>query len=186
MSEALFGLIGTLVGGVITHLSARHAGNLQLKQRRMELEQQNQLARENADRDWKKSQLERYGKFIASFRQEEGRIVEMGQLLGSDAPDWVQLYNAKTAHPSHDEGVIKLNSGLAWIELTCGEPAGISSTRALSDSFESMARCIAIEARRKHNGETVQIDSVEKELQNLRSRFDAVCSALRSDVLGKE
>ena len=183
MNEALFGLIGTLVGGIITYLSARHAGDLQLKQRKLELENQNRLAKEEATRNWKMSQLARYGEFVAAFRHEEGRIVEMLQILASDAPDWVELYQSKITHPSHDEGVGRLNSGLAWIELSCSGPSGIASVRELSSSFESVARCIAAEANRKHKGEAAEIASVEKELQNLRTQFYALCGVLRSDVL---
>lgn len=183
MNEAFFGLLGTLVGGVITYLSARYAGDQQLKQRQMELAQQTQLAREEAARDWRRSQMTRYGEFVGAFRQEEGRIVEMLQILSSQAPDWSDLYQSKIAHPSHEAGITKLNSGLAWIELSCAEPTGITSVRELSEGFEALAHCMAAEARRKRNGDVADVGMIDKELQKLRSRFEVLCSALRTEVL---
>jgi hypothetical protein len=182
MYEAIFGLVGTVVGGVITYLSARHAGDQQLKQRKLELEHEARIAKEDAMREWKKSQLARYGEFISAFRQEEGRIVEMRQVLVGDAPDWIKQYDSKINHPSHEAGITQLNSGLAWIELTCDEPSGIASVRELSEDFESLARCMADEARNKSNGGKVNVEAIEQELQNLRSHFEAVCFTLRKET----
>src|ERR1044072_4343703 len=143
MNEAIYGLLGTLAGALITGLVTLLTNGHQRELRRLELA--HEAKRKEADRrvEAQKGTSERYAVFLSGCWQAKRFVDEIVDALRRADSKAIERINAIIASAGYQSTLSALNDGLGWIGITCHDPATEAHALQVSSTYDNLMDAIA-------------------------------------------
>jgi len=151
MEAAIFGLIGTVVGGAITIIVAIIKFRQEISLWKQQFQRQNELERE-------KLKLERYAGFLGAYYYIEGAIEDLIDILDQGGEATKSRVSLVVSDPIFEKACATINNEKGWIALVSTNTKIVEQINALERAQDEL---FAI-ARKLHDN--VFSDSVDRVL----------------------
>lgn len=132
MSEAVAGLLGAAVGGLVTLLVTWVTGRQQLQQKRLEMEAAERKDRAAAVETWRREKREGYARFLGAYHSVEGALRDVHDLIRAQPDGWRDTVAGIVDDEVYEKNVAELNRSLGWVPLVCDDDRAYELANALS------------------------------------------------------
>lgn len=182
MEPALYGLLGTLVGGTITLVVSWLTNRHQLTVRHLELASERELQVQQTRSREREEKVRRFATFLSANWQAERYAEEVIDELGHRRTDCVERINAIIGSQDYRNLITVLNDGLGWIGVLATRSSLEEAALAVSETYDHLMDNIAGAFACVCRGEEADTDQARKELSLLHKRLRHLSSELRKDL----
>ncbi len=182
MDAAIYGLIGTLLGGLITIIVTNLSNRKDVKLKQLEFEAQRAEANRISQRNERDRRIEQYVAFLGAYRQVQGAVVDIVLLLEHRPEKWKATMNEIVDSKEFTDAICKLNEGVAWIGLLSSEETAHRLAGELSTAHDA----VFTELRRAKNvamaGQELSLDDVNAKRAAADAIFEQLFLIIRKET----
>lgn len=174
MEAAIFGLLGTILGGAITVVVAIIKFRQEIDLWQVQFQHQNQ-------QDKHKIKLERYASFIGAYYYVEGAIGDLVDILEQGGGDVSSRLNLVVSDPTFEKSAATLNSEKGWIALLSTNEEIVGKIVELEEVHDTL---FTIASRVRSGEATVQqvLHDVREKKRELQPLANCVIDLLKQDA----
>lgn len=181
MDAAIYGLIGAIIGGVITMVVSVLNNRHNLKLRKLELEAQALELRRKENFEERKERLKRYGDFLGAYHLIYGFIVDMITMLKDPKEDLSARINEIVDSKEFLEAIVKINEAAGWTSLICQDQKAAELAGQLSSCHDDLLSEMRNVKNALQKGQKADIEKLEQKFDKLESCFKTLSGVLRND-----
>jgi hypothetical protein len=181
MDATIAGLLGTIVGGLITFGGTWLNGRKDLKVKQMDLEalrSQAELTEKAKDRDRCR---EKYADFLGAYRNLDGFVVTLNDLLDAQQGNWRKDIEQRLYSPEFHKAIERLNEGTAWVSLLCHQDQAIEQNSILSTAYDGLE--MQLELVLSGKDPSASLAAIKDKYEEMTSSFEKLRSMLRKETL---
>jgi len=183
MESAIFGLVGTVVGGLITILVANFNNTKDLRLKQLEFEAQREELRSVERTRERERRLDKYAAFLGAYRQVQGSVLDIVLLMQHRPKGWSTTIGEIIDSPEFSAAIGRLNDGAAWVALLCREPRGAGLASQLSAEHDALFEELRRARTAIAGGEAIDISAIAARRRAADSTFEELIQVLRSEML---
>jgi hypothetical protein len=182
MNEALAGLIGAVIGSLITLIVTYMNNNKDYKLKLLDydVKKQENISKENKrQRD---QRIERYAEFLGAYRIVDGSFINIIQIIENNHGCWSDKINEIIDSKEFSDSILKLNEGAAWIKLmSICEETGIILNK-LNTAHDSMANELFVARHAAEDGKPIDIIKLKSYIEKVETVFEDLSKSLRNEI----
>ena len=182
MEAAIFGLVGTLLGGVITIVVAYLNGQKDLTLKRLEFDVQRNESERAERAAQRERRLERYAAFLGAYRQVQGSVVDIVLLMQDRPEGWSTTIGEIVDSPEFCTAIGRLNDGAAWVALLCRETRAAELASRLSGAHDSLFEELRRAKTAAVSGEAIDAGKIASRRNEADSCFEELLGILRREM----
>jgi hypothetical protein len=182
LDAAVYGLIGTVIGGLITVLVTRLNVSKDLRVRELEIGQEAERARQAFKIEQQRSALEKYAGFLGAYNRVRGGIVDIITLLSDRPEGWSEVIGEIVESVDFSEAVQRVNDGAAWVSLICRDQTTSQLSVELDRLHDRLFSDLRTAKSNALEGREVDLVGVERRWGEVEVCFGKLRDGLRSDV----
>lgn len=183
MEAAIFGLVGTVIGGVITVVVAYFSSKKELQLKTLEWEQRREESRGAERSKERERRLDRYASFLGAYRQVQGGIVDIVLLMQDRPRGWSSNIGEIIDSPEFSGAIGRLNDGAAWVALLCPEPRAAALVSQLNAQHDALIEELRRVKTAIGAGDAMDIGAITTKREATDSTFESLLQCLRNETL---
>jgi hypothetical protein len=183
MEAALFGLLGTVVGGAITILVAYFSNRKDLRLKELEWEQRREESRDAERAKDRERRLDRYASFLGAYRHVQGGVVDIVLLMRDRPTGWESNIGEIVDSPEFSTAVGRLNDGAAWVALLCREPRATALVTQLNAQHDALFEELRRTKTAITSGSALDMAAITAKRGAADATFEGLLQCLRGEMV---
>ena len=183
MEAAIFGLAGTVIGGLITILVAHFNTRKDLRLKQLEREAQREGLRDAERAKERERRLDRYAAFLGAYRQVQGGVVDIVLLMQHRPNGWSATVGEIVDSAEYSAAVGRLNEGAAWIALLCREPRAVGLASQLRRQHDALFEELRCARSAIADGGEIDVKAIAAKRNATDATFEELLQCLRAEML---
>ncbi|MCK9375026.1 MAG: hypothetical protein M0P73_02635 [Syntrophobacterales bacterium] len=182
METAIIGLLGAVVGGLITLLVAliNNRKELALKEKEFQLKSRElEIANRTRNREEK---LSKYSKFLGAFQLVLGYLGEIIDIIQQERTleKRDKLVSEIVDHPHYEEAIKNLNEGCGWINILSDTSEITDRIFELQEKFDIFVPFLATLRNKQEISD--ERSELYKELDDLKEIYKSIVKLMQSEL----
>ncbi len=183
MDAAISGLIGAIIGGLITIIVSCMNNKKDFALRQLEYKTQSTEAQRLEKIKLHERQLERYSNFLGAYRQVHGYIIDIIQLLRNRQDGWQDIIRDIIDSREFTDSVTRLNDGAAWIGLICHEEDAGEYASKLSTAHDELFVELVNAKNKALKEQDISFNKIEAKQREVEDLLNKLTKILRKDII---
>ncbi|ORE89439.1 hypothetical protein ATO7_06150 [Oceanococcus atlanticus] len=174
MQAAIFGLIGTAIGGAITIIVAIIKFRQEISLWKQQFQRQNELERD-------KLKLERYAGFLGAYYYIEGAIEDLIDILDQAGDDAASRLSLVVSDPTFEKACATINNEKGWIALVSNS---VDIVHKINELEKAQDQLFSIGSKAKTEGTDLNeiLQEIRLKQQEIKPIATSVVALLKDDA----